>query len=259
MAPFVLGLLGVGVLVVVLLISAIRILPEYERGVVFRLGRLQAERLRTGPVPADPDRRPHGPHLACEPWSTTCRRRTSSRKDNVSLKVNAVVYFRVMNPRKRDGRGRELPLRHQPAGADDAALGTGPGRAGRTAVGARQDQPRAADDPGPADRPLGHQGLRRRGQARRSPAGDAARDGQAGRGRAREAGQDHPRPRRGQAAARRWPRPPRNWPRTRLDAATLPADPDRDRLGAELDADLPAPGGASSLVREVDGSGRSSE
>ena len=38
-----LPLIGVGVFVVVILINAIRILPEYERGVVFRLGRLQKE------------------------------------------------------------------------------------------------------------------------------------------------------------------------------------------------------------------------
>ena len=41
-------LIGVGLLVAILLASAIRILREYERGVVFRLGRLvhQKSRLR---------------------------------------------------------------------------------------------------------------------------------------------------------------------------------------------------------------------
>ena len=42
-------------------------------------------------------------------------------RDNVSVKVNAVVYFRVVDPREGDHPGRELPRRDQPAGADDAA------------------------------------------------------------------------------------------------------------------------------------------
>ena len=214
MNPFALGLIGVGVFLVVILINAIRILPEYERGVVFRLGRLQAERLRTGAVPADPDRRPHGADLLRTVVHDVPPQDVITR-DNVSIKVNAVVYFRVMNPTQGRRRGRELPLRDQPAVADDAALGPRPGRTRRTALGTRQDQPRTADDPGQADRPLGHQGLRGRGQARRSSRGDAARHGQAGRGRAREAGQDHPRRGRGRRRPPRWPRRPRNWPRIR--------------------------------------------
>jgi len=79
MNPFTLGLIGVGVLVIVILINAIRILPEYERGVVFRLGRMQPE--------------PYGPGLTVvhdvPPQDIITR-------DNVSIKVNAVVYFRVL-------------------------------------------------------------------------------------------------------------------------------------------------------------------
>src|SRR5262249_18709352 len=84
---------------VVILINAIKILPEYERGVVFRLGRLR---------PVD-----YGPGIFFL-WPVVDRMvRVSLRtvvhdvppqdiitRDNVSVKVNAVVYYRVMNPRR---------------------------------------------------------------------------------------------------------------------------------------------------------------
>jgi regulator of protease activity HflC (stomatin/prohibitin superfamily) len=78
-----------------ILASAIRILREYERGVVFRLGRLVGVR---------------GPGLIILVPIIDRMVRVSLRvvamdvapqdvitKDNVSIKVNAVVYFRVMN------------------------------------------------------------------------------------------------------------------------------------------------------------------
>ncbi len=86
------------VILIVFLVSAVRILREYERGVVFRLGRLR---------PTD-----YGPGLFLLIPIVDRMVRVSLRtvvhdvppqdvitKDNVSLKVNAVVYFRVMNPR----------------------------------------------------------------------------------------------------------------------------------------------------------------
>ena len=95
MNPFTLGMIGVGIFVVVILINAIRILPEYERGVVFRLGRLQPK--------------PYGPGLFLLIPIVDRMVRVSMRtvvhdvppqdiitRDNVSIKVNAVVYFRVM-------------------------------------------------------------------------------------------------------------------------------------------------------------------
>lgn len=87
-----------GVAVVLLYLwSTINILKEYERGVLFRLGRL---------VPA-----PAGPGLVFVLWPVYKLVRVSLRtvtldvppqdiitRDNVSVKVNAIVYFRVMNP-----------------------------------------------------------------------------------------------------------------------------------------------------------------
>ena len=80
-------------------ISVINILKEYERGVIFRLGRLMAE--------------PKGPGLIFVWWPIDKMVRVSLRTivldvppqdvitlDNVSVKVNAVLYFRVMDPTK---------------------------------------------------------------------------------------------------------------------------------------------------------------
>jgi len=84
------------VLIVFFLASAIRILREYERGVVFRLGRV----IKT-----------KGPGLIILIPVIDKMVKVSLRlvamdvpsqdvitRDNVSLKVNAVIYFRVMDP-----------------------------------------------------------------------------------------------------------------------------------------------------------------
>ena len=93
-----LGLIVAVVVVAFILMNAIRILPEYERGVVFRLGRLRGQ--------------DYGPGLFLLIPVVDRMTRVSLRtvvfdvppqdvitKDNVSIKVNAVVYFRVVNPR----------------------------------------------------------------------------------------------------------------------------------------------------------------
>ncbi len=98
LTPTIIGVLLPLLILIVGVMSAIRILPEYERGVVFRLGRLR---------PTD-----YGPGLFLLIPIVDRMVRVSLRtvvhdvppqdvisKDNVSLKVNAVVYFRVMNPR----------------------------------------------------------------------------------------------------------------------------------------------------------------
>lgn len=83
---------------IIILASAIRILREYERGVIFRLGRLVGSK---------------GPGLILLIPIVDKMVRVSLRtvvmdvpeqdvitKDNVSLKVNAVVYFRVLDSNK---------------------------------------------------------------------------------------------------------------------------------------------------------------
>lgn len=84
-------------LIVLYLLNSIKILREYERGVIFRLGRVLAK--------------PKGPGLIFVFPPIDRMVRVSLRivvmdippqdvitRDNVSVKVNAVVYFRVMEP-----------------------------------------------------------------------------------------------------------------------------------------------------------------
>jgi len=92
-------LVPVGVAMLVTLMTSLRVLREYERAVVFRLGRLMA---------------PRGPGLvALIPFGFERMVRVPLRivamdippqdvitRDNVSVKVNAVVYFRVSDPVK---------------------------------------------------------------------------------------------------------------------------------------------------------------
>ena len=61
-------------------------------------------------------------------------------RDNVSVKVNAVVYFRVMDPRKAVVEVENYQLRDLAAVADDAAQRARPGRSRRSAVAARAPQ-----------------------------------------------------------------------------------------------------------------------
>ncbi|MFC1850902.1 slipin family protein [candidate division CSSED10-310 bacterium] len=87
------------IIVAAVLFSAIKILNEYERGVIFRLGRLKPE--------------PKGPGLRLIIPVVDRMIRVSLRlvtmdvppqdvitRDNVSVKVNAVIYFRVIDPNK---------------------------------------------------------------------------------------------------------------------------------------------------------------
>jgi regulator of protease activity HflC (stomatin/prohibitin superfamily) len=84
---------------IILLTSWIKVLREYERGVIFRLGRLVPE--------------PRGPGIVfvAAPFEKLVKvsLRTVTMdvppqdvitRDNVSVKVNAVVYFRVFDPNK---------------------------------------------------------------------------------------------------------------------------------------------------------------
>ena len=87
------------ILVVFYLMSCIKILQEYERGVVFRLGRLMPEPLGPGLkfiiVPIDRLVR-----ISLRTITLDVPPQDVITRDNVSLKVNAVVYFRVVDPNK---------------------------------------------------------------------------------------------------------------------------------------------------------------
>ncbi len=92
------GIVAIIIILVFLLLNAIRIFKEYERGVVFRLGRLVGTK---------------GPGLiliipiidkvvkvSLRTIAMDVPPQDIITKDNVSVKVNAVLYFRVIDPAK---------------------------------------------------------------------------------------------------------------------------------------------------------------
>ncbi len=97
MSPVNIGIIVAAIVVLFVLVKWINVLPEYERGVVFRLGRV----META----------KGPGLVFVLWPIDRIVRVSLRtvvndiqsqdvitRDNVSVKVSAVVYFRVVQP-----------------------------------------------------------------------------------------------------------------------------------------------------------------
>jgi len=84
------------VLAVLFLASAIRILNEYERGVVFRLGRVMARAKGPGLIIIIPvvDRLVK---ISLRLVAMDVPPQDVITRDNVSVKVNAVIYFRVMD------------------------------------------------------------------------------------------------------------------------------------------------------------------
>ncbi len=92
------GLLFLIVFLVILASSAVKILREYERGVIFRLGRLIGAK---GPgiffiIPGiDKMLR-----ISLRTVTLDIPPQDVITRDNVSIKVNAVVYFRVVDPNR---------------------------------------------------------------------------------------------------------------------------------------------------------------
>ena len=87
------------VLVVFFLFSAIKILAEYERGVIFRLGRAMDRAKGPGMIILIPiiDRMVKV-NLQLVTYDVPSQ--DIITRDNVTLKVNAVVYFRVVEPKR---------------------------------------------------------------------------------------------------------------------------------------------------------------
>ena len=144
--------------------------------------------------------RADGADRACGPIVLDVPPQDVITRDNVSVKVNAVVYFRVIDPRKAVVQVENYLYATSQLAQTTLRSVLGQAELDDLLSRARQAEPAAAADHRPAHRAVGDQGVGGRGEARRSAAGHAARDGQAGRGRAREARQDHPRRGRAQAA-----------------------------------------------------------
>jgi regulator of protease activity HflC (stomatin/prohibitin superfamily) len=90
------GILAAGLLVLMLLASAIKIVPEYERGVIFRLGRVIGAK---GPglfviIPVI-DRMVR---VNLQTVTMDIPPQDVITRDNVTVRVNAVAYFNVVDP-----------------------------------------------------------------------------------------------------------------------------------------------------------------
>ncbi len=94
------------IVIVYILSSAVKVLREYERAVVFRLGRLSKALI-------NPGGNGNGPGLillipiidkmvkvSLRTVAMDVPSQDTITRDNVSLKVNAVIYFRVMDPER---------------------------------------------------------------------------------------------------------------------------------------------------------------
>ena len=137
------------VVVAVLLLvaaSSIRVVKQYEQGVLFRLGRVQGDA--------------RGPGCGVIIPFVDVLHRVSLRivtmpiqsqgiitRDNVSVDVSAVAYFRVVDAVKSVVAIENVQRRDRPDRPDHAAQGRRPAHPGRDAVGDRQDQPRHPRDP----------------------------------------------------------------------------------------------------------------
>jgi regulator of protease activity HflC (stomatin/prohibitin superfamily) len=84
--------------IVLYLISSVKVLAEYERGVIFRLGRLLPRAKGPGVIfvfaPVDRMVR-----VSLRVDTIEVPPQDVVTRDNVSVKVNAVIYFRVIEPR----------------------------------------------------------------------------------------------------------------------------------------------------------------
>jgi len=89
----------VTIIVVLYVLSSIKILREYERGVIFRLGRLLPSAKGPGIIlvfaPVDRMVR-----ISLRQEALEVKPQDIITRDNVTLKVNAVIFLRVIDPRQ---------------------------------------------------------------------------------------------------------------------------------------------------------------
>ena len=125
------------IIVVVLVIfglAGIRIADQYVRGVVFRLGRYHTTK---GPgvywiIPLIEWQR----RVDLRINTAAVEQQETITKDNVPIKVNAVVWYRIVNPHGVGPGSQEHRHRRDPGGADHVAHRHRPAFARRSPQGA---------------------------------------------------------------------------------------------------------------------------
>ena len=226
-------------IVVLYLLNSIKILREYERGVIFRLGRAL-------PIPKGP-----GIILVFRPFDQMVR--ISLRqdvlevppqdiitRDNVTIKVNAVVTLYVVNP--NDAAIKVANYVYQTSQFAQTTLRTVLGEVELDELLSHRDKLnlRIQSIIDQRTEPFGVKVDLGRSEAGGPARADAARHGQAGRGGARKALQDHPRRGRVQRRAEAGGRGRAAGHRAHDPAVALPANPHRDRRREEHHHRLPA-------------------
>jgi regulator of protease activity HflC (stomatin/prohibitin superfamily) len=87
------------IVIIIYLLSSIKILAEYERGVIFRLGRVLPQPKGPGVIfvfaPIDRIAR-----MSLRVEAMEVPAQDVVTRDNVTVKVNAVLYFRIVDPTK---------------------------------------------------------------------------------------------------------------------------------------------------------------
>jgi len=97
MSPY--AVITIVVIILLFLFASIKILNEYERAVVFRLGRVMSQPKGPGIIIIIPviDR---FVRISLRTIVQDVPKQDVITRDNVTVKVNAVIYFRVMDPLK---------------------------------------------------------------------------------------------------------------------------------------------------------------
>ena len=99
MAPLAIIFIIAVIVAVVILLSGLRIAQEYQRGVVFRLGRYTGQR---GPglywiIPLGIDR---AVTIDIRTRTVSAEQQETITRDSVTVKLNAVVWYRIVDPAK---------------------------------------------------------------------------------------------------------------------------------------------------------------
>ena len=113
-----------------------KIISQYEKGIVFRFGRALPGIREPGLTWINPftDRLRK---VNMQITVASVPGQEAITRDNVTLRVDTVIYYKVIDPLKAIINVQELPLRRVPARPDLAPVGDQPERHGRAAVWAR--------------------------------------------------------------------------------------------------------------------------
>ena len=226
-------------IVVIYLISSIKILAEYERGVIFRLGRLLPQAKGPGVIlvfaPIDRMVR-----ISLRVDTIEVPPQDVITRDNVTVKVNAVIYFRVVEPRLAVTEvsnflyaSSQLAQTTLRSVLGEVELDDLLSKRDELNVRLQSDSRRAHVSMGRQS----HTGLR---QAGGSPGTDDPRHRAAGGSGAREARQDHSRRRRVYRVGKTGYGRGGHSETTRRHTAALSTDACRDRDGEKYHDRVPA-------------------